>query len=462
MGCDCGKPKCDGHCGVSPAVLQINNPSECVLFHKVTVPAAMGTSAENPPKVGAYRNVLLCYEADGEVYLYTSDGIPIKITGTTSNYEILTNKPKINGVELVGDKSLGDIGVVDAITTALADYTKTDSLATVALSGDYNDLLNKPTLPVTHFYLVPAYTVGSPSLIYNDPAHTSQTTYQEFQNAILSGPVQIHQEYDANTYWISNIAYTDIWLDEYISFYLDAEQWRQIYRWDSTDAAPFFQRSQDYYTQVQADWNMTNTSSPAYIKNKPTIPTPTVLNMTYDTTATTWTDTDAGITLRGTQDETFPAILEQIQTFAVPTPVFTNASTGSTLDAEGLYNLLETGADVVLNGVPVGVRLRRINSTTTFTVGGIVCDGVRLTKVGPFHIEDFDPDTSELVYSMDLSSYSATISANAVGTTMPTLLPFAIRVYKRVTFDSEVSPDPQTEYAFEIQGTSYSRTDAPT
>lgn len=42
MGCNCGKPKCDGHCNASPAVLQINNPSECVLFHKVEIPASMG------------------------------------------------------------------------------------------------------------------------------------------------------------------------------------------------------------------------------------------------------------------------------------------------------------------------------------------------------------------------------------------------------------------------------------
>ena len=147
MGCNCGKPKCDGHCGVSPAVLQINNPSECVLFRKVEVPASMGTSVENPPKIGAYRNVLLYYNADGEAYLYSSDGIPTKVTGTTSNYEILTNKPKINGVELVGDKSLADIGVTNAINNALEPYTPRSELAEVAFSGSYNDLTNKPTIP---------------------------------------------------------------------------------------------------------------------------------------------------------------------------------------------------------------------------------------------------------------------------------------------------------------------------
>lgn len=81
MGCDCGKPKCDGHCGISPAVLQINNPSECVLFHRVEVPASMGDSKTNPPKPGAYKNVLLYYEADQTSWLYSSDGMPTPVNG---------------------------------------------------------------------------------------------------------------------------------------------------------------------------------------------------------------------------------------------------------------------------------------------------------------------------------------------------------------------------------------------
>lgn len=82
MGCNCGKPKCKGQCGCkSPAVLQINNPSNYVTFHKVNVPAAMGDSTTNPPAVGKYRNVLLYYEADQTSWLYSTDGIPTNVTG---------------------------------------------------------------------------------------------------------------------------------------------------------------------------------------------------------------------------------------------------------------------------------------------------------------------------------------------------------------------------------------------
>ena len=121
MGCNCGKPKCDGHCGVSPAVLQINNPSECTLFHRVEVPASMGDSKTNPPKNGAYKNALLYYEADQTSWLYSSDGIPQKLVNGLTNYEDAINLPQINGVTLIGNKSLGDLGITDAIDDAVAE-----------------------------------------------------------------------------------------------------------------------------------------------------------------------------------------------------------------------------------------------------------------------------------------------------------------------------------------------------
>ena len=102
MGCNCGKPKCDGHCNASPAVLQINNPSECVLFHKVDVPASMGDSTTNPPQPGAYRNVLLHYEADDALFIYSSDGAFVRIPGGVSDYEQARNLPSINGVTIIG------------------------------------------------------------------------------------------------------------------------------------------------------------------------------------------------------------------------------------------------------------------------------------------------------------------------------------------------------------------------
>ena len=95
----------------------------------------------------------------------------------SNDYELLNNKPKINGTELQGDVSLSQIGAASAndIPTKVSeldndlgfitDYTETDPvfLASVAagitstdvsnwngkseFSGDYDDLTNKPTIP---------------------------------------------------------------------------------------------------------------------------------------------------------------------------------------------------------------------------------------------------------------------------------------------------------------------------
>ena len=133
MSCGCGKKKCNGKCGISPSVLQINN-NECTLFHKVEIPAVMGDETTNPPKTGAYRNVLLYYEASGNSYLYSSDGIPTKLTGVVSDYEVLTNKPSINGVVLIKNKTLADLGIISAIDSAVADEATARTNADNALS----------------------------------------------------------------------------------------------------------------------------------------------------------------------------------------------------------------------------------------------------------------------------------------------------------------------------------------
>lgn len=65
------------------------------------------------PENGAYRNALVEYESNGHIYMYSSDGIPTRMTGESgaSNYEVLTNKPSINGHELIGNKTAEELGI---------------------------------------------------------------------------------------------------------------------------------------------------------------------------------------------------------------------------------------------------------------------------------------------------------------------------------------------------------------
>lgn len=121
MGCkECGKPKCNGECGCkSPKVLQINNPAEYITFHKVSIPAAMGDSTTNPPKIGAYRNALVYYEADHTSWMYSTDGIPTLVTGEKGDPGDCPDK--LSQLE-------NDTGFITASTDALVNYyTKTET-----------------------------------------------------------------------------------------------------------------------------------------------------------------------------------------------------------------------------------------------------------------------------------------------------------------------------------------------
>ncbi len=66
-------------CG-TPPVVEINNPSEVVLFHRKDFPASLGDDTTNPPMQGQYRNILLVYEANNHAYLFNSDGIYTEIS----------------------------------------------------------------------------------------------------------------------------------------------------------------------------------------------------------------------------------------------------------------------------------------------------------------------------------------------------------------------------------------------
>lgn len=122
-GCSsCGDKKAD--CHASPAVLQINNPSECVIFHKTVIPASMGDETTIPPVNGAYKNMLVYYEGSGAVYLYSSDGIPTLINYT--DYVRLTNKPSVNGITLIGNKTLEELGIPPSPTVFTMQYDVSD------------------------------------------------------------------------------------------------------------------------------------------------------------------------------------------------------------------------------------------------------------------------------------------------------------------------------------------------
>ena len=106
---------------------------------------------------------------------------------------------------------LSDYVTSTALATELLDYAELDDLATVATSGDYNDLLNKPTIPVVPTN-VSAFTNDAgyiTSSVLSGYATESWVTNQGYQNATdVYVRVQLMLQPYATEQWVTNQGYS--------------------------------------------------------------------------------------------------------------------------------------------------------------------------------------------------------------------------------------------------------------
>lgn len=136
----CGDKPQKAACGFPKAIVEIDNPEKIILLRKVLVPASMGDESTFPPTIGKYHNVLLEYETSGGIYLYSSDGIPTKLSSDVTELQAQLNALRVR----IGEE---EVARADADTALSGRITSLDnSLATVAKTGSYNDLSNKPTI----------------------------------------------------------------------------------------------------------------------------------------------------------------------------------------------------------------------------------------------------------------------------------------------------------------------------
>lgn len=77
------------------AIIEINNPENLILFHKVVIPSSLGDETQTPPYPGKYANVLMVYEANGHSYLYSSDGIPTALGFDSGGILVVDEFPEL-------------------------------------------------------------------------------------------------------------------------------------------------------------------------------------------------------------------------------------------------------------------------------------------------------------------------------------------------------------------------------
>lgn len=134
---DC--PKCHkkaekGHKCNAPKVLQVNQVPEIVTFHTVE----LQSEAAFPIANGAYRNTVVSYIEDSSVYLYNSDGIPVKLSPEAiREFNQLAGRPKYGGQEMTSATDIPDLtGDVQSLSSSLSSEEEARILADQGLAGD--------------------------------------------------------------------------------------------------------------------------------------------------------------------------------------------------------------------------------------------------------------------------------------------------------------------------------------
>jgi len=98
-------------------------------------------------------------------------------SGGTSNYSDLSNKPKINNVELNGNKTSSNLGLQSEITNNnKLSSSLVSGLSSVATSGSYNDLSNKPTIPTNSDFTLNGLSEKSYNNLTDKPTNVSTFT----------------------------------------------------------------------------------------------------------------------------------------------------------------------------------------------------------------------------------------------------------------------------------------------
>lgn len=143
--CPKSTPRIGGKtCDTAPKILSIDNPPEIILFHKAIIPAAMGDDTDIVPENGLYRNVLLEYEANGHVYMYSSDGIPTLLNSGLTSFNDLSDRPLYGGVEMTSSTNVPDwtdtIGTIQSdLTAEAATREEDDAILSAAIVDEQSD-----------------------------------------------------------------------------------------------------------------------------------------------------------------------------------------------------------------------------------------------------------------------------------------------------------------------------------
>ena len=213
------------------------------------------TTADSTYATQTVVNQEIAARIQGDVDINTALGTKADKSDTYTKAQVDT------ALALKQDASTAFSGDYDDLTNKpdLSVYAESADLATVATSGDYDDLSNKPTIPVVPTN-VSAFTNDAGYLTQ----HQSLDNYYTKTQVDTALAAKVSQtEFDTKEEVISTALNE---LDENKQDKLTAGANITI------DANNVISATGGGGTQVQSDWNQSDSTAVDYIKNKPTIP----------------------------------------------------------------------------------------------------------------------------------------------------------------------------------------------
>lgn len=131
--CNYSQSNPNGLPGLPPQALEVIYKEGPVLFHKATFPASLGDDTRVPPEKLPYRDIILEYEANGHVYIYSSDSIPTKISDGSVSITDLEKALEQLGVQ-VAELETNVTGLQDKINEEITARQTADANLSTEIS----------------------------------------------------------------------------------------------------------------------------------------------------------------------------------------------------------------------------------------------------------------------------------------------------------------------------------------
>lgn len=136
-----------------------------------------------------YDNDTIKVNQDGELYAVGGGTTYTAGTGIDITSDVISIDTSVVA-QLSDIPDVSDFVTTSTLSTTLADYVLSSSLASVATSGSYTDLLNKPTIPTSSDYvdLISNQTIGGVKTFSSETHHLGVITFDSAMlNPIIRG-----------------------------------------------------------------------------------------------------------------------------------------------------------------------------------------------------------------------------------------------------------------------------------